>query len=225
MKFDNWEKKFMKTHYWDWLINRMKKEYSPITLVTGYMGTGKSSFVLHVCNLLTKYMYKNRFDFERFMFYNFDSFWDTVEDAKKIPMVIEEAGFNLNVMEWRGDFNIAMDKVFQTQRVKGIAWFICVPDVMDITKKHRRKLKMGIEMKSKGYGKVYYISRWTMDMNKTKFWMSEVESIKMDEIFLEEKYYEKWKKYDYEEKHKLLIRARKDVEGDQIESVTPTDLK
>ena len=146
-------------------IKKMERGYSPIILICGKQRSGKSFIALWVAYRILKF-YKKKLEPKNNVFFDPLKAMEDLENAEKEPFIIDEAGALLGAREWWSKFNIAFDKVIQTQAYKCNCYIFVLPFATDLDKIFRKHVDFQILMRKRGYFSVFEFIKKYGEMKK-----------------------------------------------------------
>jgi len=149
-------------------ITKMKKSgYSPMVLVCGMQGAGKSMTALAIAYAL-KHKGLYQFDMDKNLMHDVGDFVKRLLDGKKNQAIIlDEAQIRLNSKEYWSDFNIAFEKIIASQRYLGNIYLVVLPLAIGLAKANRRFVDIKVEMYRKKLAKWSYITKRYGEMGFT----------------------------------------------------------
>lgn len=136
--------------------NMMAENESPIIIIVGKEGKGKSMTALVLCHYLHNKLnlLRGNFNPENQTVYQPLEFLFTEREATRKAIMFEEANETLNSNDWRTLMNKAVRGALRTQRKRENCHVFVCPEYKQLDKGIRQKVDVLIEMKSKQYAKV-----------------------------------------------------------------------
>ena len=137
------------------LVNMLHNGESPIIIVVGKEGRGKSMTGLKIAQILHKIgCLTGSFNPSRQVVYEVIPFLLLYGDSTRSAVMFDEANETLNVADYHDDFNKAVAGVLRTQRKReNVNIFVC-PEYKQLDKRVRSKVDVLINMKGKQYASI-----------------------------------------------------------------------
>jgi len=181
---------------------------SPIILITGELGNGKTMAAIGLADLLNVKINGEKWSMDN-IFHNVKRFVNKMYSAKNEILVFDEAGITLSSGEWWSKFNKAFYKIIQTQRFKNNIYIIVLPVAMSLAKDHRRMIDFKIQMVKKRVGKC-----WLVKKEWAKLSGDEIKSIWLGYLVfpvIEKGIVKEYKRVERREKSAILDDIAKDL--------------
>lgn len=166
------------------LVNQLVNGYAPVIVIAGKEGKGKSMAALRIAEILHEEINVCAGPWTAAnLAYDVIPFIERVRKSMRQAIIFDEAGVNLNSKRWYTDFNRAVDKVVQTQRIRENVYIFVLPKVDDLDNSIRERIDLRLVVEDKGYikptmydynfgrlessekkRKKYYPSGWDFDL-------------------------------------------------------------
>jgi len=189
-------------------LKKHKAGKSPIILITGELGNGKTMAAIGLADLLNVKINGEKWSMDN-IFHNVKKFVGKMYSAKNEILVFDEAGITLSSGEWWSKFNKAFYKIIQTQRFKNNIYIIVLPVAMSLAKDHRRMIDFKIQMVKKRVGKC-----WLVKKEWAKLSGDEIKSIWLGYLVfpvIEKGVVKEYKRVEKREKSAILDGIAKDL--------------
>lgn len=137
------------------IIDQVENGYSPIILIVGKQRRGKSNMGVAIGNLLMQHFHNKSFSPQKNLFFDPIDLLMHMEDARKEPLIIDEAGVMFNAQEFYSHLNIAMNKIIQSQAVLNNVYILILPMAKNLAKSHRNFINFRLNMVARGMAIVH----------------------------------------------------------------------
>jgi hypothetical protein len=152
-------------YFADQLLSDIKGGYSPIVMVTGNEGAGKSTYVLTQAPLVSP-----TFSVDDVCFTT-EAFVDRNKVKSRGESIVDdEAGHGLFKQEWYNSWQKTVYKLAQVQRKRQVIWWLVIPHKDDLNSSfQRRRVDYWVDIYTKGRKKSRgYAEVWEGSKNKWK---------------------------------------------------------
>jgi predicted Zn-ribbon and HTH transcriptional regulator len=213
--------------YWEFkifrrIIQRMGMGYSPVVLITGPPNTGKTCLGALLSEVIEFHFKKREWDPETNCFFDMNELSYKLLDAKKTPILIAEAGYELAFDEWQSKYNKFFDKIVTTQRIMGNCYILNIPVAKDLARRQRRKCDFIFDVKWWGMSKCWEMRIKTREMVgnefKTKYW-GEIGGYPVP------KCHKKLKQLDEDNKNRIRKELIQGIQEEKMKTIELKELK
>jgi hypothetical protein len=124
-------------------------------MIVGKQRRGKSNMGLAIADKLMHYFHDRPFEPRKNLFFDPLDMIIRMEEARKEPLIIDEAGVGLNAQEFYSHLNIAMNKIIQSQAYLNNIYILILPMAMNLAKVHRNYINFRLNMIARGVARVH----------------------------------------------------------------------
>ena len=159
-----------------WLVDRLRKNYSPIIGICGDQRDGKSWFAVYIAYTLLKVMGKE-FDVSRNAIYDANIVSKKLKSLVNDCVIFDEASYSYYKREWFKRPHTSLSKVIFTQGRKTLAYIFISPFINDIDKAFTKHFDIIIYSKIRGLAKCYKMRKNHMaftDRENKRFWWDDL---------------------------------------------------
>lgn len=159
-----------------WLIDRMRRGYSPIIGICGDQRDGKSYFAVYISYIILK-MFGKKFSIERHTVYNAKDINLKLSRITNEPIILDESSYTYYKREWYKKPHLALSKIIFTQGRKTIAYIFVSPFINDIDKAFTKHFDIILDVKGRGFAKSYKMYKKHMafsDRENKKWWWDDI---------------------------------------------------
>lgn len=142
-----------------YLIDQVKRMYSPLVLICGKQRIGKSSFGLTLADILTWFFHNEYIDVTKFVFFDARKFLYTGVSVRRRIVIIDEASKDLSKSEWYTLLNQVVTKIIETQGDLNNIYIIILPHASRLATQHKIYIDLKIVMKRRGQAKIFYMKK------------------------------------------------------------------
>lgn len=190
------------------IINKMKNGFSPIVLIVGGQRMGKSFVGVWLSFRILNFFNPDvDYDPKKYTYYDPLRTIGELNQFKKEPLLIDEAGAVVNKTEWYNKVTIALDKIIQTQGYLCNSYIFISPFGSDIAKTFRKHFDYIIYVRKRGVAVVKEVPKKYDDMtdNSPKpYWL---EQIKLSKNSVPKQIWNKYEKFSFEQKEEIRKNA------------------
>jgi len=207
----------------NYLINSLNSGYAPVVAICGRYGSGKSMTALRILEKLHNevgVLKGELTDPRNQLVYDVLDFLKTINTSSRRGIIFDDAGVNLNALDFQKDFNRAVEDVIATQRLKENVYIFVLGKLYKLTKGIRDIIDLRLVVNKTRGGKV--IARPTIfrpKYGKIDSPSNTKSKIYLDENFIPEKpdkeLVKKYRKKERKFKSDLVDEWIEDLEGEK----------
>lgn len=113
------------------------KKFSPVVAVSGRTQVGKSLLVSELAHEMSKKLYNEEWDYEKYTCLSIDQFIEKVATCKRKIIVIEETANQLNKANWYDKDSKDTFFTLVSQAFRRNCYIFCMPHLGDVSKSNR----------------------------------------------------------------------------------------
>lgn len=197
------------------LYRKIKNGYSPLIIISGEQGIGKSTLALKVCNDYCQFMRRENFDFKKYSFYNTN---DVIKEMGKItnmPILIDEAGEFADYLDWYKKTARSLRSMINTQRFRGLMYVFISPFVVEILKSIRKHFHFKLVVVSKGRYKAWkYMKKFHEEDQKKASYPLFLDDMGYKKADIPKGMYARYKVFSENEKEIIRKKHEMQIEND-----------
>ncbi len=208
-------------HFFNRILSKMMRGYSPIICICGEQRNGKSFIGVWLAYLIMT-AFGKKIDWNR------NSAYDPVEtstklmDIEKEVFMLDEASSSFHKREWYKRINIAFSKIIITQGRKVICYIFISPFVNDIDKTFTKHFDFIVRVQTRGKIRVFRVKKKydQLNENRSTYYMHQDDvSVRMKDVPTH--LWKQYQKFSNDEKD----RIERTIMQDNITTQTPEQLK
>ena len=201
---------------WEYqLYKKIQNGYSPLLVISGERGIGKSTLALKICEDYCQFMHGKSFDFKKYSFYETTDVIKKIGEMRNMPLLIDEAGEFVDYLDWYKKTAKALRSMINTQRFRGLVYVFISPFVIEIMKNIRKHFHFKLIITAKGRYKAFkYMKKFGAEEQKKASYPLFLDDMGYKTSDLPKGIYEKYRIFSEREKELIRKKWEMEIEGD-----------
>ena len=141
------------------LINQILQGYGQFILICGKQRIGKSTTGLSLAYILTWILNNERFDVNKYVFFNALNFLKKTITVRRRVMIIDEASKDLTKSDWYTLLNQVLSKIIETQADLNNIFIVILPHASRLATQHKIYVNVKIVMERRGVANFFYMDQ------------------------------------------------------------------
>lgn len=196
-------------------LNALKKGYSPVILVVGKKGIGKSFMACWLGYTLMKALGKD-FDVKRNCVYDLEQAIRLIDSTEKEVIILDEMielGYR---REHYKKSHIHFTKILNTQRIKMMIYIMVIPFASDIDRSFSKHIDAMVYVKKRGVAITYIMPKSPVDFTMEDSKRKPVEKFTLNKSDLSKKLWTEYEDYSTDMKKKVNERINAEIKKQSV---------